>query len=427
MPAIRDTAGQDTRLATPAGQQRRRWLKLAVPVLAVALLAAFAWPAMSRWGSAERSVSLERLRTAVVTRGHFVSDVSAQGRAVAAVSPTLYATAPGVVTLQVAAGEAVKKGQVLAVVDSPDVNNELARESANLDGLRSAVARQRVDARTRASQGRMAVELARVTVEAAERELERAKDAVRRGAIPAIEQARRADELKIAQVREKQLGEENSLMAEGLEFELRTRQQEAARQQLLVDNLRRRADELTVRAPVDGVVGNLAVAQKAAVAANQPLLTVVDLSQLEVEIQVPETYAQTLGLGLAAEIAWGEQRHRGQLTAVSPEVLNGQVVARVRFEGGTPAELRQNQRVSVRLVLDERDGVLMVQRGPFLEAGGGRSAYVISDGLARRTPIQIGATSIASVEVLSGLKEGDQIVLSGNDGFEDAETLYLRD
>lgn len=425
MAIIQGTSGQDSLLA-PSGARRRPWLKIAVPLLAVALLAAFAWPAMSRWGSAERSVSLERLRTAVVTRGHFVSDVSAQGRAVAAVSPTLYATAPGVVTLKVAAGETVKKGQVLAVVDSPDVNNELARESANLDGLRSAVARQRVDARTRQSQGRMAVELARVTVEAAERELERAKDAVRRGAIPAIEQARRADELKIAQVREQQMGEENSLLAEGLEFELRTRQQEAARQALLVDNLRRRADELSVRAPVDGVVGSLAVAQKAAVAANQPLLTVVDLSQLEVEIQVPETYGQSMGLGLGAEIAWGEQRHRGKLTAVSPEVQNGQVIARLRFDGATPSELRQNQRVSVRIVLDERDGVLMVQRGPFLEAGGGRSAYVIADGLARRTPIQIGATSIASVEVLGGLKEGDEIVLSGNDGFENADTLYLR-
>ena len=62
----------------------------------------------------------------------------------------------------------------------------------------------------------------------------------------------------------------------------------------------------------------------------------------------------------------------GKLTALSPEVLNGQVVARVRFDGDTPAALRQNQRVSVRIVLDERDGVLTVQRGPFLEAGGGR-------------------------------------------------------
>lgn len=423
MAIIQGTGGQDTALA--AANPRRRWRWLALPVV-LALLTAAAWPSLLRFAGAERSVSVERLRFATVTRGVFVSDVSAQGKAVAAVSPTLYATGAGVVTLHVAAGESVKKGQVLATVDSPEITNELARERVNLDSLRSAVARQRVDARTRISQGALAIELAKVTEGASQRELARAEDARRRGVMPDIEVARRADELTVAKVRARQMQEEAGLLAEGLNFELRTRQQEAERQALLVANLARRAEELTVTAPVDGLVGNLAVAQKSAVAANQPLLTVVDLSALEVEIQVPETYAQSMGLGMTAEIAWGEQRHRGKLTALSPEVLNGQVVARVRFDGDTPAALRQNQRVSVRIVLDERDGVLTVQRGPFLEAGGGRSAYVVADGTARRVPIRTGATSIAAVEVLEGLKEGDQIILSGSDQFDDAETLYLR-
>jgi len=423
MPSIRDTAGQDTRLST-APPRRRRWWWLALVVIT---LIAAAWPTLSRYAAAERSVSRERLRFATVTRGHFVADVSAQGRAVAAVSPTLYASAPGVVTLAVAAGESVKKGQRLATVDSPEIANELARETVNLDSLRSAVARQKVDARTRLSQGRLAIELAKVTEEASARELTRAQDALKRGVMPDIEVARRADELTVARVRAKQMQEEAVLLAEGLNFELKTREQEVARQALLVENLQRRADELTVVAPVDGVVGTLSVAQKAAVAANQPLLTVVDLSALEVEIQVPETYAQSMGLGMAAEISWGEQRHRGKLTALSPEVTNGQVVARLRFDGATPTELRQNQRVAVRIVLDERDGVLMVQRGPFLEAGGGRSAYVVRGGNAQRVAIRTGATSIGSVEVLEGLSEGDEIILSGSDGFNDAETLYLRD
>lgn len=423
MPRIEGTAGQDTALG-PA-HPRRRWRWLAVPVV-LTLAAAAAWPALSRYASAERSVSVERLRFATVMRGQFVSDVSAQGKAVAAVSPTLYAASAGVVTLRVAAGERVKKGQVLATVDSPEIANELAREEVNLDSLRSAVARQKVDARTRQSQGRLAIELAKVTEGAAGRELARAEDAQRRGVMPAIEVARRADELTIARVRARQMQEEAGLLAEGLNFELRTREQEVARQGLLVANLTRRAEALTVRAPVDGIVGTLSVAQKSAVAANQALLTVVDLSALEVEMQVPETYAQSMALGMAAEMAWGEQKHLGKLTALSPEVLNGQVVARVRFDGATPKELRQNQRVSVRIVLDQRDGVLTVQRGPFLEAGGGRSAYVVRDGIARRVPITTGATSIGAVEIVQGLNEGDQIILSGSDQFNDAETLYLR-
>ena len=420
---IQGTTGQDVPQA-PRPRRSRWWLAGGLAVLLA--LATLAWPALNRFGSAQQSVSRQQLRTAVVTRGRFVADVAAQGRAVAAVSPTLYAAAAGVVTLKVAAGESVKKGQLLAEVMSPEVSNELAREASNLAGLQSTVARQRVEARTRASQGRMNVDLARVTMDAAARELARAQDAAARGVIPAIEVARRDDELKVARVRAAQMAEEAGLLAQGSDFELSIRQQDVARQALLVENLQRREQELRLLSPVDGVVGTLAVAQRAAVAANQPLLTVVDLSQLEVELQVPETYAQSMGPGMAADISWGEQRHAGKLTAISPEVQNGQVVARLRFDAGTPADLRQNQRVSVRIVLDARDNALMVARGPFLESGGGRSAYVIRDGLAERTAIRTGASSLGEVEVLEGLREGDEIVISGTDSFKEAARLYLR-
>ncbi len=423
MTVIRDTAGQDTFLAGSSARRHRRWIVLALVLL---LSAAVVWPTLSRWNDAERSVARERLRLATVTLGAFVSDVSAQGKAVAAVSPTLYATGAGVVTLLVAAGERVRKGQVLATVDSPDIANELARETVNLDSLRSAVARQKVDARTRQSQGRLAIELATVTEGASERELARARDAKARGVMPDIEVARRADELTVARVRARQMLEEAGLLAESLNFELKTRQQEAARQALLVDNLRRRAAELTVRAPVDGVVGTLAVAQKQAVAANQALLTVVDLSALEVEIQVSESYAESLGIDMPAEVTLGAASYSGRLTAISPEVNNGLVTGRVQFKDSIPPELRQNQRVSVRILLDQRASVLQVARGPFLDSGGGRIAYRVVDGIGRRTAIRIGAASATQIEILEGLAAGDEIIISGTDGFDGAETVRLR-
>lgn len=419
---IRDTAGQDSALVDGGARRRRVWLlSAAIVVLAVAA----AWSMLSHWHRAERSVARERLRLTTVTRGPFVSDVSAQGRAVAAVSPTLYATAAGVVTLRVAAGESVEKGQVLATLDSPEISNELARETVNLASLRSAVARQKVDARTRQSQGRLAIELAKVTEVASERELARAEDAKARGVMPDIEVARRADELTVARVRAKQMQEEAGLLAEGLNFELKTREQEAARQQLVVENLRRRTEELTVKAPVDGVVGTLAVAQKAAVAANQALLTVVDLSALQVDVQVSESYADSLGLGMAAEVQLGTQSYSGELIAISPEVNNGLVTSRVRFKDTIPRELRQNQRLSVRILLDQRDDVLQVARGPFLDTGGGRTAYRVVDGIARRSEIRIGAASASQVEILEGLAAGDEIIISGTDSFDGAETLRL--
>lgn len=423
MARIADTASQDLRLS-PAG--RPLWRRYGPLLLGLVVLIALLWQGWQHWHGASRSVARERLRTAVVTRERFIAEVSAQGRVVAAVSPTLYAPAAGLVTMAVAAGETVRKGQLLAQLESPEVTNELARETANLDGLRSAVARQRVEARTRQSQGRLAVELAQVNVRAAERELARAQEAGRRGVLPEIEVARRGDELAVAQARARHTQEEAQLLTQALEFELRTREQDVARQALLVNNLRRRSSELSVRAPVAGVIGSLAVAQKAAVSINQPLLTVVDLSALEVEIQVPESYADSLAINMPAEVQLGEQAHAGRLTAISPEVQNSLVTGRVRFDGAPPAELRQNQRVSVRVVLDTRAEVVQVARGPFLDSDGGRSAYVVQDGIARRRAIRIGAASATQVEILDGLAVGEEIVISGTDSFGGADSLRLR-
>jgi HlyD family secretion protein len=175
------------------------------------------------------------------------------------------------------------------------------------------------------------------------------------------------------------------------------------------------------------VVGTVAVNDRAAVTPNQPIVTVVDLSAYEIEILVPESYAEALGLGMGAEIAYGQQRLPGKLSALSPEVINNQVTARVRFTGEVPTDLRQNQRVTVRVVLDERDGILMVSRGPFYEAGAGRSAFVLRDGLARRVPIRTGATSVSAIEIIEGLAEGDQVVIAGTEGFGDVETLLVND
>ena len=88
---------------------------------------------------------------------------------------------------------------------------------------------------------------------------------------------------------------------------------------------------------------------------------------------------------------------------MSPEVQQGQVTGRLRFSGEVPQGLRQNQRLSTRIVLESRDDVLKVQRGPFLDSGGGRVAYVVQDDIAVRRPIHTGATSVSEVEILEGL------------------------
>lgn len=421
---IRDTSAQDVVIdSSPA---RRRKLKQAAIVGGVILLALIvALPAYNRWSSAEISVPLDSLRIATVERTDFVRDVGVTGRIVAAVAPTLYSTAIGTVTLEVQAGDTVEKGQVLATVDSPEVLNELAREQANLESITGAWERQKIDSRSSELQNQQAVDLAKVRLDAAKREAERARLSYDEGVMSRQEMEKSYDELATAEVEHKHAVENAVLAKESLVFELRSRKLEVDRQELLVQNLQRRADELTIRSPVNGMVGNVAVAQRSAVAANTPVLTVVDLTALEVETQIPESYADALGLGMPAEINYGTATYPGIVTAVSPEVQNAQVTTRVRFDGEVPQDLRQNQRVSVRIVMETKDDVLTVQRGPFLESGSGRMAYVVRDGLAVRTPILVGSTSVNRVEIADGLKEGDRIVISSTSAFENADTVYL--
>ena len=140
---IRDTSSQDTAIVRPPG--RRRLGVIAAIVAAIALTAWSLPQARRLWGSGS-SVSVERLGLAEVTRGPFVRDIQAEGRVVAAFSPTLFAPQAGAVTLQVHAGDSVRKGQVLATIASPELTARLAQELSTADTLQTDTLRAKVEA-----------------------------------------------------------------------------------------------------------------------------------------------------------------------------------------------------------------------------------------------------------------------------------------
>lgn len=427
MAGIQDTSGQDVMLdGAPRRRRRLVWMGSAAALLIVA--GAFAVPSVKRWSEAEQSISSARLRFATVERGSFVRDISAQGRVVAAVSPTLFSPGAGTVTLMVQAGDEVDAGQLLAEVDNPELASQLDQERSRLEELEIEVERQSIGTRQQLLANQQRVDLAQVAITAAERELRRAETSYEHNVISQQDYERAVDDLATARLEHSHAIEDAELQEEALRFEQRTRELQLDRQRLAVTELERRLAEHRMISPVEGMVGNLAVNQKDQVAANQPLMTVVDLTAYEVELQVPEAFADDLGLGMTASVTLNSQRHAASVSAVSPEVRNNQVTARLRFDGDAlPSGLRQNQRVTTRIVLDEREDVLMVQRGPFFDAGAGRVAYVVEDGLAVRRSITTGAASLAAIEIVDGLREGETIVLSSLDGYRDSERLLLTD
>lgn len=426
---IRDTSAQDRPLPRRAG--RRRWLMRALPLIVmtgVLALAAAAWPTLQRLGASQQSVSLTRLTIASVALGPLLRDVAGEGRVVAANSPTLFAPQSGSLTLQVRAGDSVKRGQQLAKIDSPDLAARLAQEQSNADAMRTELLRAQVEARQQRSALLSAWENAKIDQQTAQNHLARQTKAFEAGATAGMQVEQARDALDKARITLTHAQGDLGLKEDSLKFDVQAKQQALQRQALLVKDLQRQLAELSLRSPVDGQVGQLFVAERAQVAKDAQLLTVIDLSALEVQMQVAESFARELAIGMPGEISGGSgagRSWRGRVSSVSPEVVNGEVAARLRFDGEQPEQLRQNQRLSVRVLLDQREGVLSVARGSFADESGGAFAYVLRDGLAEKTAVRLGVRSLDKIEILSGLKAGDRIVIAGADAFQGAARVTV--
>lgn len=420
---IRDTAGQDTVHASSRTARRRPWLLGGAALLAVLGLSAWL---LAGWASGASSVDAQRLRFAEVTRGDLVRDIAAEGRVIAANSPTLYAISGGMLTLKVVAGDRVERGQALAEIDSPELRSKLAQEEATLAGYEAEAGRADLDAQLRRAEARKVLDQAQIDRTAAQRDLERYQRAFEGGAVAQVDLARAQDTLKKTEIGVSSATADLGLQGRGASLDTRNKQLVAERQRSVVTEVRRQVDALTLRAPFDGVVGQVQAVQSSNVAANAPVLSVVDLSVFEVEIRVPESFARDLEIGMPAELRSVGTTYPAKVSAVSPEVVNGEVVARLRFdEDSQPPGLRQSQRLSARILLDTRKDVLMVARGPFLDQEGGSAAYVLEGNTAVRRPITAGASSLSSVEIIEGLQAGERVIVAGTDQFDNAERVRI--
>ena len=420
--SIRGTQSQD-RVVAPA-QTRGLLIKRYLPWAAgaLALLLAGAW-SVSAWLSSDRIIPADRMRTAAVVRGPFIRDVAATGLVVAAVSPTLFAEAPGTVIYKVRAGDAVKAGDVLGVVESAALTNEYERERASLASADATLNRQTIEVRRQILKSSQDSDLAKVQITAAEREFKRAEDAWGIHVIPERDFLRARDDLETAKLNYAHAIETGGLEKDSLQLELRSQRAQRDAQALLVARLKERVDALTLKSPVAGIVATLAQAERAQVAENAALVTVVDLSALEIEFQVAESYANEIRAGMNAEVTLDGRKLIGTVAGISPDVRNSQVTGRVRFTE-QPKGLRQNQRASVRIVLDERGDVLKVARSPFQDSDT-RFVYVVRDDEVVLTPVEFGAAAIGDIEIRNGLNVGDVVVLSDMREYNEAPTVLI--
>ena len=403
----------------------RRWIAIGAGAILLGAVG-LAFPTLLRWARADRAVDGTSLRYGTVTRGDLERDLSLQSRVVAALSPTLFASGPGIVTLRVQAGAKVAKGDVLAIIDSPELRAGLEQARAELATARAERDRQNILGRQSGLRARQQVDLLTVRLEAAERQKTRMEELAAEGLSSKSELEAARDAAQVASLELEQAKKELGFSQETEGFEVATRDQGILRQESVTSELQKRVDALTIHAPIDGMVATVAVQDRDAVVANQAVLSVVNLSSLELRIGLPEEYAAETSIGTPAAISFLGREYPGKVTAISPEVIGNELQATVAFDGAVPEGLRQNQKLTTRLLFESRKNVLKVPRGAFLESEGSRAAYVVSGRTALRRDITTGAGSVGEIEIVSGLKEGETIVLSDTKAFGRASNIMLR-
>ena len=353
---IADTSSQDTQLPPPS--RKKIYIAGGVVALLLVVVGIFAYPHISRWNQSETSVAVSRLSFSTVRFGDLVSDISVDGRVVSGASPSVYAQQQGVLTLEVEVGQDVVQGQVLGTIVHPFLSSQLQREKTQLVFMNAQLNRTTNSMKQRELSNKRNRELAEVEETAARREADRAQRSFDSGAISDLEYRKAMDNLESAQLRLEHAKEFEVLDKESFGFEIEAARLARDQQELVISEFQEHVNQLTIRAPLAGSIGNILVERQTWVAPGRELLTVVDLSQLELETSVPQTFADDVRTrNRSRNQNWIRSTTKALTSSISQEVVDNQVSVRVKFVDETPDGLRRNQRVSVRLLIATHESV----------------------------------------------------------------------
>ncbi len=400
-------------------------VKITLVMSVILLTGVYLKPAISAWQQGALSVKQRDILTAKVELGDIVRDIAVNGKVIAAHSPQMYSTETGQVTFVAKPGQSVAAGETIAHVTSPELNSLIAQQQANLEQLKLDSERGALQDKEALLDLERSLDSANVKLVAAKRENERAQISFSKQVMSQVDFAKIQDALLEAELFYNHAKKRVELSKERLAFERKNRDYSVKKQQIAFDELKRRQGALTISSPVNGIVGNWLVDDKDKVAANTALMTVVDLSEFEAQLFVPEFYADDLGLGLAVSMKLSDKQLSGEIIAISPEIVNNQIQVKVSLPANESIKLRQNQRLAARIEFEKKANVLKVKRGPFLGSSGGDYVYLIDQtGLATKTPIVTGLRSVEYVEVL-GLTKGAQIIISDYSQFKNTQNLLI--
>ena len=197
---------------------------------------------------------------------------------------------------------------------------------------------------------------------------------------------------------------------------------------LNMNMIRRRKENLSVKAPISGELGLLDVELGQSVAAGAKIGQINNLDSYKIEAQIDEHYIDRVAPGLEATFERQSEKYSSVIRKVYPEVRDGKFKADFRFEGQQPENIRTGQTYYLNLQLGQSAEAILIPRGSFYQNTGGKWVYVLNaDGTkATKRSVRIGRQNPQYYEVLEGLASGDKVIISSYDSFGDKDELLIK-
>jgi HlyD family secretion protein len=407
-----------------APEVRRRSVLRRVAIALVGLAAlVFTFAATLDW--LRPSLDRDRAITARVERGSIESSLSADGTVVPLVEQVVSSPVEArVLRIARRAGDRVKAGDEILALDTSGASLEAARsgdvvtqkENEELE-LRLRLDENVAALESQLEQKKLDAEILRYTAD--QRARLRAQ-----GLIAEQDALSAAAAAKKSEIEVRQLGA-------ALERARRSRdaQLAAARKALAIavrehGEARRPRELARLKADRDGVVTWTVPEVGATVRRGDAIARIADLSAFRVEATISDVHAARLSPGMPVQVSLDGGPIPGTIETVDPRIVSGVVKFFVRLETPSDRRLRNNLRVDVSVVTGGRKGTLTVRRGA-LGRSSEMEAWVVRENAAVRIPVRFGLASDNKIEILEGVSEGDELVISDMSDFDGVDDVRL--
>ena len=400
----------------------------ALPWWLGALLLVFILWAALRDNASTLRVNGDTLNIATVEQGEFNDYIRISGQVQPMTTIQLSPLEGGVVEeIYIEEGSQVRKGDVILSLSNENLDMQILNSEAELAEKENILRNTMISM----EQQKLSVQQERLQLEMEVRRSRRAyeqqkalydeKLIAREAFLQAEEDYRLAiDKLELVRHRELQDSLYRTAEIEQMEESLEN-------MRINMQMIRRRKDNLDIKAPIDGELGLLDAVLGQSIASGTKIGQINDLSSYKIEAQIDEHYIDRVFAGLDATFERQDETFAATIRKVYPEVREGKFKADFKFTGQQPENIRTGQTYYLNLQLGQPEEAVLIPRGSFYQQTGGQWIYVVDESGDRavRRDIRIGRQNPQYYEVLEGLDPGEKVIISGYDNFGDKDVLVF--